>query len=1284
MSRIKRILVTLIIAIVSILGMFTISEAYSVGQGLSINYGIYAANSNIFCVQHGQYLRSAYTPYKIISQVRIVGNESTDYKGKKITNKANAKLAAILNEPNKAITKHSVWNYMYTWMSLVGKNHAGLNVGFASNVPGSSVSLDTTSSDYANKLQDTKITDNTKKSKVKAVATTHNKKEYIKIGPFNWSFAGNLTGIKAYNQDDKSIKDLEYITYNGKDEKWVNLEDIKTGGDFYIGIPLNTNISSITKIEGTIKYDVKAVNIWFLESQWAAYQNLIIREPYTDTDKVTTEFDYDISIKGSLKVIKVNKDNHEVKLPNVGFHIKNKETGKYVALKNGKITYQDTPYEFKTDSKGKILIKDLIVGTYVAYETKNPNYGYEMISKNGVEKTVVVDKTTDFVIENKQKYVKLSGYVWVDGISEKTSNKNGLYKEPEKNGELFDNNDNLFDGITVRLKNKNTGKVIDEKITENGGAYLFKDVLIEELANYYIEFEYDGLTYTNVVPNISKDNGSKSAESSEDRDNFNKNFSVIDGNAETTGFAKDEVNGNVKHNLSYNVDKSNNTSTLINNGQYKITANTDVAKYYINKHFKYGQEEIKYINLGLTEREQPNIAIKQDIDNVQTEINGYGHTYQYAQRFGHPEEYGGDGFNVGVKFSKNYNTSYYRAVYEADYEYESENKDNELKLTITYQIRIKNLSTNLVTQVHSIIDYFDTNYELIGSGSDLNNITKQSETQSYNANYNKTIIPTASQIAPQEEQIVYVQFRMNREAVINVLNGSENLENVVEINNYSTYQDGKIYAGIDINSNPANCNPEDKTTYQDDTDASPSLILELADARRLVGTVFIDGTEAELKPGEVRQGDGKYDPDREGKVSGVEVTLSENAENGKVYIATTNENGNFEISNYIPGDYTLTYTWGDTTYTVQNYKGTVYNSSRDQANKEWYKQDVDTRYTDAIDNWQTRQEIDEEIKTITNSTQITKTKMDSKTPIMGIGVEYETTTTASIGDKYIYEIKNVDFGIVERARQDLALSKRAKTVKLTLANGQEIIDFEIDDNGNITGERAHVAYVKPDNSTNGTVKIELDDEIIQGATLSVGYEIKATNNSECDYLSENFYKYGIVEGNVVTIKPSAIIDYLDKDWTFDPQNNSGWESKTIEDIKNIVAEEVYNNEETEINDKIILYTENLKDKSIEPNKSETTMLNVSKLLSVSDEIWLNNETEITKIEKTGGSKIVSTPGNYIPGKGNTETDDSMAETVIVTPSTGEDRAYIIYIGIGFIALTILGVGTIAIKKKAIK
>ena len=116
------------------------------------------------------------------------------------------------------------------------------------------------------------------------------------------------------------------------------------------------------------------------------------------------------------------------------------------------------------------------------------------------------------------------------------------------------------------------------------------------------------------------------------------------------------------------------------------------------------------------------------------------------------------------------------------------------------------------------------------------------------------------------------------------MNNGENLDNVVEINSYSTFgEDGKAYAGIDVDSNPGNAKPGDKTTYEDDTDSSPSLQLEIADARELAGTVFLDETNMpELQTNKERRGNGKYDEGEKG-IASVEVTLTENTGSEKVY-----------------------------------------------------------------------------------------------------------------------------------------------------------------------------------------------------------------------------------------------------------------------------------------------------------------------------------------------------------------------------------------------------------------
>lgn len=1313
MSKIKKLAV---LCFMILLGSFVITNSVN-AESKYFSYTDLCYNETLLCAQHHQGMHGS--TYKLVTEINITGNKSTG-NGATVESWHNAKLASILshrrgqgnygvNDVENLPVQNAIWNYLGTWRSEVGYKH-GIKQDFVNNSKGNfNTSIETEAEEYANNYKNgnlTQITDKTDKSKIKVTQYTEGNEQYLRVGPFKYEFPEKLSEINVITDKNSKmeIKCFEKRINDNQYSKYSNINQIKSGNEFYISVKMPTDgTNQIKKITVKGKANVKHVTIKFWESTSMSQQNLLQYNYSNEEIDINQTFDYNIKILGNLKVIKVNKDNIKIKLQGVGFYVQNKDTKKWVKVENDTVSYTDKKEdatEFITDKNGEITIKNLVVGTYVAYETKNPNYGYEII-KEGQEKLITVDKTAELQIPNPQKYIKLSGYVWVDKVFSKQAPRNDLYKDND-----YDSNDILLDGITVRLIDKTTGKVVKEAKTADGGKYLFTDVLVDELENYYIEFEYDGLTYTNVIPHIDKDNGSKAAENSSVRDEFNKGFSVIEGSTESNkGITKDSA-GNPKYDLNYNIDKNKHTSTLNNTGLYPITANTNETGYVIKDHFTPGQEEIKYINLGLYEREQPDIALIKDLYNVNVAINGYNHIYEYANRFNNQGEYG-DGFNVGVKFGNKYgNMSYTRAIYKADKEYTSSDKSKELKVYVTYKISMKNESSNLQVQVNSIVDYYDSNYTLIKTGTGIDekgNVTgdiSNSGSQSYNDKYKKVIINTNSKIEHNKSADVYVQFELNRDAVLKILNNAENLDNVVEINSYSVFDtDGKVYAGIDKDSNPGNAVPGEKITYEDDTDSAPGLKLVVADkAREMTGKVFLDSTSNELKTGEVRQGDGIY-TDGEKEIKDVKVTLKENKENGKVYETTTNDKGDFKIEGYIPGDYTLTYTWGDKEYTVQNYKGTVYEKDRYDANvtnKEWYKTDVNTRYTDAIDNYNTRKKIDAEIAKVTNKTATTIDKMDSTTPTMGISVQYTTTTTAEVaddikeerGDKFNcpdFKIENIDFGIVERARQDLALRKRVNTFKVTLANGQVIADMTIDEKGNITGERNHVTYMGPSSSTgNGFVKLELDNELIQGATVEVEYEIKVTNNSELDYVSEDFYKYGIKSGNEVTITPTSIIDYLDKNWGFEAEKNKEWTVKSLDEIKNIVAKEVYENEDSTIADKTILYTDSLKGQKLKPTESATVNLNVSKVLSNSDEISLDNESEITELTKDGGSRLISTPGNYIPGQEETkESDESIAETVIVTPSTGANLEFIVPIMIGVIALVILGAGVVIIKKKTL-
>ncbi len=329
--------------------------------------------------------------------------------------------------------------------------------------------------------------------------------------------------------------------------------------------------------------------------------------------------------KGNLKVIKVDKENHEVKLNGVGFKIKFEDFNQYVVRdENGEISYTDDinlATEFFTgadgEADGEITVDNLLVGTYTAFETQNPDKHYKFIEEGqviDVEKEV----TVDLMIENKEIFIDLSGYVWIDENTSKQSIRNDLYKQDETDV-YVDDKDELLNDITVRLMRKRgenepaeliatqkTSK-LDRYVSDGNdgnGEYFFpmvpmydeNDTVQENtiLDQYYIEFEYDGITYTNVAAKIDMDRGSKASENNQERQTFNNKFSVIDGSSvdatNNTGLKRIDANDKSEHSLSYTKDAENHRATVNHDESCLITASTkgtgdDIeTKYDIKEH----------------------------------------------------------------------------------------------------------------------------------------------------------------------------------------------------------------------------------------------------------------------------------------------------------------------------------------------------------------------------------------------------------------------------------------------------------------------------------------------------------------------------------------------------------------------------------------------------------------------------------------------------------------------------------------------------------------------------
>lgn len=1067
---------------------------------------------------------------------------------------------------------------------------------------------------------------------------------------------------------------------------------------------------------------------------------------------------------------------HGKRLNGIGFKIYSKVGDKKGWLKinesTGNIigwTTFDDATEWKTITNGVTnVMNELPLGYYDIYEVNlgaDPeiNEIYELDdncyvpTKDGtgnikkkakkVKENVKLEnaETVLTTTKNKQIYVKLSGYTWLDWWEGKETTRNNLY----------DSTDKLLSGVKVSLKYKSDNTIVKDKTgtdfsmnTRSDGSYSFSKVLADQVAagNYYIEFKYDGLTYQNVDPTLDQDNGSKAKEKSTDRATFNKNFSVIEGGENTVGNKKaifgytKDADGNKKNNLTYTI--SNHKATFNNRGMYKIEADTTSAGYYLKNKFTYGNKttakvtEIKNINLGLYKREQPDIAIVQDIENVKVNINGQSHIYNYASRFKN-ETTKKDEFDAYIRFEEKYGTQEYsRPVYEADYKYHDTNDSkNDLNVYVTYKITIKNESTNLKAVIYGLEDYFSSNYEISKVGSKIengeisgiNNKIKCDEASKYNDNYKKTTISTVDSkgvsILRGQSTDIYIQFKLDRKAVEELATKENKLSNIVEIHSYSIQDmNGNIYAGIDKDSNPNNCTPGTTDTYEDDTDAAPGLKITKATPRTVTGTVFLDYTDGELKSGEIREGDGEYKTSEDKGISGINVRMLKVSENGigtmgraQVYDtesdkfinaeATTDADGNYTISGYIPGLYQILFIWGDKIYKVQDYKGTIYQESeKREKNLEWYTYNPNFRYSDALDDCDKRIKIDEQTQVMTYDVKAKIeeydkekliTEMSSKTPNFRVNVEYAQGNSDGTQKETEHKITDIDFGIVERARQVVELDKRISHVKLTLPNQAIIIDTDIDENGNPVSTK-NIGPSKDDG-----LLIQIDQEMIQGSTLELEYEFKLTNTSEIDYNDENFYLYGTIPANdndIVTLTPNSIIDYLGNKVSSTASKNEGWDivygKDGIEDLKKqgLLSEDAAEAAKSD-STRTVLKLNNMNTK-LKPGSSgnfTTAKLICSKLLATNDEEIVENHGEIIKITKSGGATIQTTPGNYVPNSisktdegeeynPTSEVDNSNSGDVQVAIHTGLATDYIAYTILAISSLGILVLGIILIKK----
>ena len=490
-------------------------------------------------------------------------------------------------------------------------------------------------------------------------------------------------------------------------------------------------------------------------------------------------------------------------------------------------------------------------------------------------------------------------------------------------------------------------------------------------------------------------------------------------------------------------------------------------------------------------------------------------------------------------------------------------------------------------------------------------------------------------------------------------------------------------------------------------------------------------------------------------------------ESSKVLARTyTNEKGEYKFEGLTAGNYVIKYTYGKNMKDVdengqeketirsataiytsdgktklkeieaREYKSTVITSGEISnamnitdgkahlnGDYSWFLKSPETRYSDAVDDVEYRANLEKEAKVNYEILKGTKTyvyeNIEAYTPYFKLGVEEfndqqsgATLETQEDGTlNYVFTIDNVDFGLIERPIVDLQVDKVITGLKVSLGNGQVLI------NGDPSKES--LPYVRT--GLDDFVPIEMDTELLQNATIEEEYTIKITNNSELDYsiypiwgtdntqkvaLRRNYYYYGTQEGlttdEAVTTRIDVLGDYIGSELTADESTMPEWNKRAIEELTsyngtNLFTTENDGKKEKTLRDgKYTIYTTNTfnnpNEEIVTIGQTKSIAYKVSRLLAVNtDTMKYTNDVEILqysgysqnkdRTENTYNRVKDTTPGNLVPGGAMEDDEDSVRTTI--TPPTGTIISRWLYVTTVAAGLILVGATIIFIRKRVL-
>ena len=227
------------------------------------------------------------------------------------------------------------------------------------------------------------------------------------------------------------------------------------------------------------------------------------------------------------------------------------------------------------------------------------------------------DPTT--VSYTNYRRIKISGYVWVDQSTNKSTTGDGGYNS------LYDGGETLVNGVTVSLYKKGSSEAVATYITGSDsalddGEYEFNllsydvSILYKDVKNgeYYIEFDY----------------GSASGLINTTNSTTGKDYIPVAFNDEDS--AEIVTNGSralMDDVAEYNDDLSGIATTY--SGTDKAGEKSYGLSHFFDTLYEKDSNTLEYINLGI-KAYNPDYAIVENLMYVKIEINGYSYLYEYG------------------------------------------------------------------------------------------------------------------------------------------------------------------------------------------------------------------------------------------------------------------------------------------------------------------------------------------------------------------------------------------------------------------------------------------------------------------------------------------------------------------------------------------------------------------------------------------------------------------------------------------------------------------------------